>query len=667
MKFQWPFLSLFGILLISHCSAENLDDNQLIHALPFNSVTFQGEFWGARQEVLQHVTIRHMLDQCEKTGRTGNFDLAAAALKGEKTGEYHTSYPFDDSDVYKVIEAASYLLHNNKDSVLDKAVDRLIERIAAAQEKDGYLYTARTFGGRPPQDWIGDNRWASLYLSHELYNIGHLMEAALAHRLATGKTTLWAIAESALNLVMKEFGPGKRENPPGHQEIELALIQWYKVGRDPRHLDLARFFLDSRGNHSRRESYGEYSQDHLPIALQDKAVGHSVRAMYMYAAMADLMAMGLRPEYRKVLETVWTDIISKKMYLTGGLGSDGSFEGFGPAYHLPNLTAYAETCASVAAFFWQQRMFLASGDSRYVDVMERMLYNGILSGISQSGDRFFYTNPLASEGKVQRKSWFGCACCPPNVSRLIASLGGYVYALQDNMLYVNFYAQNRAVFNFIDQSWTVTQTTRYPYDGTVRMAISPRHPTQATLKLRIPGWARGKPVPSDLYRQHMPPLEPVKLKLNGREKAFRLVNGYAEIRRTWTTGDSIELTLPMPVQQITAHPAVTSDRGRQAIERGPLVYCMEDPDNEGQIQNRTLPMNVHFHVIKDPHLFGGIEKICAEGRQRNPEQPGSASHPVTLTWIPYHCWAQRTPSGMRVWISNEEETGPFTAVQFRND
>lgn len=665
MNMARTLTTFFCIALSFPAAATTAGPKEPFRAIPFEAVRFEGGFWGVWQETLRRVTIPHMLDQCEKTGRTQNFDLAAAALKGETVGPYCSRYPFDDSDVYKVIEAASYLLHQHRDPELENAVDQIIRRIGGAQEKDGYLYTSRTFGGKPPQDWQGATRWSSLDLSHELYNIGHLMEAAQAHRTATGKTTLWNIAEAALKLVMEEFGPGRRENPPGHQEIELALVKWFRTSGDPRHLDLARFFLEARGRHSGRKSYGEYSQDHLPVVLQDKAVGHSVRAMYMYTAMADLLSLENHPGYRRVLETVWQDIVSSKMYLTGGLGSDGSCEGFGPAYHLPNLTAYAETCASVAAFFWQQRMFLASGDSRYPDVMERMLYNGILSGISLSGDRFFYTNPLASDGKFKRQPWFGCACCPPNVSRLIASLGGYIYAQRGDSLIVNLYAQSRADFKFLHQTWTVTQHTRYPTDGRVRLRFSPRHRSQAAVLLRIPGWARGKPVPSDLYRQLNPETEPVELRVNGRRISYRLRGAYAEIRRTWRKGDRVDLNLPMPVQRIAAHPAVIADRGKLALERGPLVYCLEDPDNEQSVPTCLLPADSVFEVIQAPDLFGGTTTIRTEMFREGPKLPNHEKRSETLIFIPYHRWAQREPSAMRVWIPLPESQSAATAPFFK--
>lgn len=664
-------LLLGGMFLLPGGQAPTRDHDRVIRAIPFYEVELEDGFWGDRQDTLRRVTIRHMLEQCEKTGRLDNFDLAAAAMKGEKPGTYRSRYPFDDSDVYKVIEAAAYLLHQRVDPELDAAVDRVIARIAAAQEADGYLYTARTFGGKPPQDWVGPSRWSSLYLSHELYNIGHLMEAAVAHRLATGKLNLWKIAAAALDLVAREFRPGRRSDPPGHQEIELALIKWHGVSNDPRHLELARFFLDARGQHFGRQSYGEYSQDHLPVGEQEKAVGHSVRAMYMYTAMADLLARGDRPDYRRVLETVWQDVVGSKLYLTGGLGSDGSFEGFGPAYHLPNASAYAETCASVAAFFWQQRMFLSSGSSRYVDVMERMLYNGILSGISQSGDRFFYTNPLASQGREQRTAWFGCACCPPNVSRLIASLGGYLYAVGNDSLFINFFAQSRARFTFLDQTWTVRQDTRYPWEGRIRIRIDPQRPTAATLRLRIPGWARGEPVPSDLYRQKSPD-EPGKIKLsvNGENQKYRIVDGYAEIRRDWQGDDRIELELPLTIHRVQAHPAVAADRGRLAVERGPLVYCLEGPDNGGQVDGLSLPVAADFRVATQDKPISATTIIQAEGRQRDP------SRILSLTFIPYFSWAQRGPASMAVWIPSDNSTAligdyplrpvPFKRIELRD-
>lgn len=613
----------------------------------FTDVHIKDGFWLPRMETNRTVTIPFAFKMCEDTGRISNFALAGGLVKGDYRGEY----PFNDSDVYKIIEGASYSLSLHPDPNLDKYLDELIAKVAAAQEKDGYLYTARTTKA-PLQDWFKAERWANLFMSHELYNVGHLYEAAAAHFQATGKRSLLNVALKNADLIVREFGPGKRTNPPGHQVIEMGLAKLYRLTGKEEYLNLAKFFLDSRGRAEGRKLYGEYSQDHRPVIEQDEAVGHAVRAAYMYAGMADVAALSGDAGYVKAIDRIWENVVSKKLYLTGGIGARGGGEAFGPNYDLPNETAYAETCASIGNAFWNHRLFLLSGDAKYIDVLELVLYNGLLSGISLSGDRFFYSNPLESSGQHSRSPWFACACCPSNISRFMPSFPGYVYAARNGTLYVNLFVGGSASIKMGNKTAAISQETRYPWDGAVRINVSPEEEGEFAVFVRIPGWAQNRPLPSDLYRFLDRSNEQATLKVNGEPVALDLDKGFARIRRIWKKGDVIDLNLPMSIRRVLANDQVAEDRGKAALELGPVIYCAEWPDNGGHVSNLALADDAQLHSKYRPDLLNGIAVIEGKatgltlnkkGKVRQEEQNFAA--------IPYYAWAHRGAGEMAVWLA----------------
>ena len=631
--------------------------------VPFTDVHLTDSFWAPRLDTNRTVTIPHIFKESEDTGRVKNFELAEAALAGAPGGTFCTRFPFDDSDVYKSIEAASYALATHADPDLDKHVDGLIAKIAAAQEPDGYLYTSRTIGGPPPQDWLGKERWSHLYMSHELYNVGHLYEAAAAHFQATGKKNMLAVAVKSADLVAKEFGPGKRTNPPGHEEIEIGLVKLYRVTGTRKYLDLANWFIDARGKTEGRIPYerdgrqellyGEYAQDDKPLVEQTTAVGHAVRAGYLYAGAADVAALTGNAAYIAALDKIWADMVGTKLYITGGIGAAGGWEGYGPPYRLPNASAYAETCANIATFLWNSRMQRLELDGKYADVMERILYNGVLSGISLSGNRFFYPNPLASFGQHERVPWFSCACCPPNVARILASVPGYFYAATGDKVYVNLYAQGTGKMKAGGTDLELAQTTDYPWKGDIKIEIKPAKAAEFTLAVRIPGWALNRPVPSDLYAYPEPAEGGPSLKVNGAPVALGLDKGYALITRTWKAGDVVELSLPMPVRRVAANEAVEADRGRVAIERGPLVYCAEWTDNDGRVSNIVLADGAQLAIEARPDLLGGVVVIKGDAEAVSEKAGKIVSEKKPVTLIPYYAWANRGKGEMAVWLARE--------------
>lgn len=643
--------ALTMVLIISGACRKETSLDYQAKPVEFTAVSLDDVFWAPRLEVNRTVTVPHNFKMSEETGRIKNFELAEAALAGKKDGKFLTRYPFDDSDVFKIIEAASYTLAVEPDPELEKYLDSLIDKIAAAQEPDGYLYTARTIGGPPPVDWLGKERWSYLYMSHELYNLGHLFEGAVAHYQATGKKNLLTVATKAADLVVQEFGPGKRQDPPGHQEIEIGLVKLYRVTGKKEYLDLAKFFIDVRGKGENRKLYGEYSQDHKPFLEQEEAVGHAVRAGYFYAGVADVAALTGEKAYLTPLNKIWEDVVSSKIYLTGGIGATGAWEGYGPRYHLPNATAYAETCAAIATFLWNSRMFRLEEDGKFVDVMERILYNGILSGISLSGDRFFYPNPLASFGQHERTAWFACACCPPNVARLLTSMPGYIYAVTKNKVYVNLYAQGQAKMKIDKVDLKVRQTTSYPWKGEVTLELEPRKPVEFTLMVRIPGWAVNQPVPSNLYSyMDSAPGEP-SLRVNGEPVSLDISQGYVPLTRVWRAGDKVELSLPLQPRRVVAHEEVKADRGLVAIERGPLVYCAEWPDNGGRVSNLVLPDQSVLKEEYRPDLLNGVYVINSDGYALAEKSGKIVSEKKQVIFIPYYAWANRGRGEMAVWIA----------------
>ena len=618
--------------------------------VPMTRVTFSDAFWAPRLDTVRGVTINATFKQSEITGRIKNFEIAG----GDASGEFCSRYAFDDSDVYKIIEGASYALAVRPDPALDGYLDTLIAKIAKAQEPDGYLYTARTINPAKTMAMAGKERWTNEQDSHELYNLGHLYEAAVAHVQATGKKSLLSVATKSADLVARTFGPAGLRYPPGHQEIEIGLVKLYRVTGDPKYLALAKFFLDERGNPAGHTLYGEYSQDHKPVVDQDTAVGHSVRAAYMYSAMADVAALTGDARYVAALDRLWEDVVVRKLYLTGGIGASGAWEGFGPAYDLPN-SAYAETCASIANALWNFRMFLLKQDARYMDIYERAVYNAMLSGISLKGDTFFYPNPLLSLGQHERSPWFACACCPSNLPRFMLSMPGHAYAVGGDRLFVNLFVQGKARVGMPGGEVVVEQQTRYPWDGDVSIRVSPAKAGPFALHLRVPGWAMDHPVPGDLYRDLESARDIVTLKVNGLLVPIRLERGFAVIARDWAAGDRVDLHLPMPIRRIVAHPAVTADQGRVAIERGPLVYTAEFVDNGGRVTNLILDDQAPLTSQWKPELLNGVMTVTGKATAMKMRNGAVVAEPVPLTLIPYYAWAHRGKGEMEVWLARLPE------------
>jgi DUF1680 family protein len=635
-----------------------------ITPVPFTKVKVADSFWLPRIETNRAVTIPFLFKKNEETGRLDNFAIAGGLIKGKYRGER-----YNDTDVYKPIEGASYSLMVHPDPELDRTLDSMIAKIAAAQEPDGYLFTARTSDPAHPQPGIGPERWVEETVSHELYNAGHLYEAAVAHFLATGKRSLLDVAIKNADLVASVFGPDRRHGFPGHQEIELALVKLYRVTGNEKYLALAKYFLDQRGREVKLTQYPpgnrfaiynepEQIQAHKPVLEQDEAVGHAVRLTYMASGMADIAAITGDPAYLGAVERLWTNVVEKKMYLTAGVGSRHDRERFGEDYELPNLTGYLETCASIGMAFWNQRMFLLTGDAWYVDIMERAMYNGILAGVSLDGRAFFYGNPLESDGKFRfnqgqlgRAPFFGTACCPGNISRFLPSMPGYIYAVRGDVLYVNLFVQGEGTADVGGRKVTLKQETRYPWDGSVRITIEPEATSAWTLLLRIPGWARDEAVPGGLYRFADNLKEKPTLKVNGKAVVLALDKGFARVRRDWKKGDVIELNLPMPVRRVVAHEAVKDDAGKVALERGPLVYCAEWPDNGGRVLNLALPEGRPLRAEFQPDLLNGVAVIKGEATAAAKDPDGqTAAKKQPFLAIPYYAWAHRGPGEMAVWL-----------------
>jgi DUF1680 family protein len=630
-----------------------------VKPVPFTAVHVNDAFWAPRIETNRAVTIPFAFQKDEETGRLDNFVRAAMALKGEKFANHKPPpYPFDDTDIYKVIEGASYTLSVHPDPKLDAYLDFLIAKIAAAQEPDGYLYTARTIDPLTPHLWAGPQRWVlESDKSHELYNLGHLYEAAAAHYQATGKRSLLDIAIRTADLLDRTFGPGKQVIWPGHQITEMGLAKLYRVTGERRYLDLAKFMLDMRGPDGRAGSGREYNQSQAKVVDQTEAVGHAVRATYMYSGMADVAALTGDSAYVNAIDRIWENVAGKKLYITGGIGATGSGEAFGKNYELPNMTAYNETCAAVGNDYWNHRLFLLHADAKYIDVMERTLYNGVISGVSLDGTTFFYPNPLESNGQHARSPWFGVACCPGNITRFMASVPGYVYAQRGDALWVNLYMASNAEIK-LDAGRTVrmTQETRYPWDGAVRMTVNPDQAGPLTVHVRIPGWARNEPVASDLYRYaDKAPAAPV-LKVNGKPALLQIEKGYVALTRDWKTGDTIELDLPMPVRRVLANDQVAADRGRVALERGPVVYTAEWVDNPGgKVRSLMLPDSAKLTAEFQPALLKGVTVIKGKAVALSYDAKGTVQKSAgNFTAIPYYAWANRGRGQMTVWIPNSE-------------
>jgi len=646
-----PFFALCGQLLTPK-------PDYPIRPADFAQVKLEDEFWAPRLKANRTVTIPYLFKLDDETGRTDNFRLAAGLIKGKHTGKR-----YNDSDVFKAMEAAAYSLRAYPDQELRKKLDELVVIVGKAQEADGYLFTTRTIDPKNPAPGAGAERWSNLRVSHELYNVGHMYEAAVAHHIATGERSFLDIALKNADLLVRTFGPGKRRAFPGHQEVEIGLSKLYRVTGNRQYLDLARFFLDERGHYHGGETYPadspfviynseEYLQNHRPVLEQTEAVGHAVRATYMYTGMADVSALGGWPEYAAAIDRLWDNVAEKKLYITGGIGSTGEYEAFGADYELPNAHAYAETCASIGNALWNQRLFELHGDAKYIDVLERIVYNGLISGVSLSGDRFFYQNPLESAGKYERSSWFEVACCPANVARFLPTLPGYIYATGGDSLYINLFAAGSANVELAGRSVHLIQETKYPWEGTVKILVNARPGGTFTVKLRIPGWAQNRPVPTDLYRFLDRSEQPVRLWVNRKPVDFKLEKGYALLRRKWRSNDLIELILPMPDRRVVAHDSVKEDAGKVVLQRGPIVFCAEGIDNGGRALNLVLPDDAKLEHWYRPDLLRGVAIITAKAIAVDRATDGrildQRTHPFMA--VPYFAWGNRGPGEMRVWL-----------------
>ena len=639
--------------------------------VPFTSVKITpNTFWGDRIRAAREVTIPLAFSKCESEHRYKNFEMAAYTLQhpghpGLQTPEWDVSkfmgFSFDDTDVYKTIEGASYVLQTFPDEKMKAYIDSVLDVVGAAQEPDGYLYTARTINPEHPHQWSGKNRWeAEEILSHELYNLGHMVDAACAHYQATGSDKFLNIAKCYADCVVKEVGAnaGQACVVPGHQIAEMALARLYVITGEKKYLEEAKFLLDYRGKTGRKDVY---SQSDKPVVNQTEAWGHAVRAGYMYAGMADVAALLGDTAYIKAIDTIFENIVGKKYYLTGGVGARHEGESFGADYELPNLTAYNETCAAISMVYLFERMFLLHGDAKYIDCLERTLYNGVISGMSVDGGKFFYPNPLSSDGHycfnadstMTRQPWFGCACCPSNLSRFIPSMPGYVYGVRENNLYVNLFAANTATINVAGKEVTLEETTQYPWDGDISIKINKivnrkSSNRQFTMMIRIPGWVQDKVVPSDLYAFSDDVKSDYKISVNGTPVAhYQLNNGYLAIDRNWEKGDVVRIHFDMPVRTVVANSHVADDCGRVAVERGPLVYCAEWADNEGiNPHELQLAQQPQFKV----EAGYGIKNTEGDGKTFNVTAITAQAQEGSVKLIPYYAWNHRGAGKMDVWL-----------------
>lgn len=647
--------------------------------VPFTAVKITpNTFWGDRIQAAREVTIPLAFSKCESEHRYKNFEMAAYTLQhpghpGLQTPEWDVAkfmgFSFDDTDVYKTIEGASYVLQTYPDAKLKAYIDSVLDVVAAAQESDGYLYTARTINPQHPHGWAANKRWAAEeHASHELYNLGHMVDAACAHYQATGSTKFLDIAKRYADCVVREVGPnaGQACVVPGHQIAEMALARLYVLTGEKKYLDEAKFLLDYRGKTPHKDVY---SQSDKPVVNQTEAWGHAVRAGYMYAGMADVAALLGDSSYIKAIDTIYENIVSRKYYLTGGVGARHGGEAFGADYELPNLTAYNETCAAIAMVYLFERMFLLHGDAKYIDCLERTLYNGVISGMSVDGGKFFYPNPLSSDGRYRfnadgtmtRQPWFGCACCPSNLCRFIPSMPGYIYGVRDNDLYVNLYAANTATLALGGKSVTIQQDTNYPWDGDIAIKVLQNKAKAFNMMVRIPGWVQSRVVPSDLYAYNDDIFSTYEITVNGQKVDSELENGYMVINRNWKKGDVVRIHFDMPVRTVVASPRVSDDRGRVAVERGPLVYCTEWADNEGiDPHHLLLSRKPQFDVLPTYGIENkegngqtfNVTAISAQVQEASISNEGKlAAKDVTIKLIPYYAWNHRGAGKMDVWLA----------------
>ena len=627
-----------------------------ITPVPFTSVKVApGTFWGQRLEASRKVTIPLAFSKCEETGRYTNFSNAAAHLKDPSKVFKVGGLAFDDTDPYKTIEGASYILQTYPDKKLVQYIDSVLDVIASAQEPDGYLYTSRTQNPQHPHEWAGNKRWSKEEdLSHELYNLGHMVEGAIAHYQATGSRKFLDIAIRYADLVCKEVGPtpGQACVVPGHQIAEMALAKLYLVTGDKKYLDEAKFFLDYRG---KTTIVHDYSQAHKPVVEQDEAVGHAVRAAYMYAGMADVAALTGDQGYINAIDAIWDNIVTKKLYITGGIGATSSGEAFGKNYELPNMSAYCETCAAIGNVYVNYRLFLLHGESKYYDVLERTLYNGLISGVSLEGNGFFYPNPLESMGQHQRQAWFGCACCPSNICRFIPSLPGYIYAVKDRDVYVNLFLSNTSQLSVEGKKVALSQSTEYPWNGDITLTIDQNAAGQFALKIRIPGWVRNQVVPSNLYQYSDNKRLGYRITVNGQKVSANITeDGYCTLSRKWKKGDKVQIHFDMEPRTVRANNKVEADRGMVSIERGPLVYCAEHPDNPFDIMGALINQSPKFSMGRTEIAGTPIQTLVTQAQTLKFDNEGKLqTEDQTLTLIPYYAWCHRGSGKMRVWLPQD--------------
>jgi DUF1680 family protein len=642
-----------------------------VHAVPFTQVKLTDKFWLPKIETNRMVTIPASFERCENTGRVKNFTMAA-----EKQGRFCTKYPFDDTDIYKTIEGASYSLAVHPDAKLDHYIDSLITIIAKAQEPDGYLYTARTIDPTHPHEWAGTERWQKeRELSHELYNAGHLYEAAAAHFMATKKRNLFDIALKNADLVCSVFGPDKKHVAPGHEIVEMGLVKLYRLTGKKEYLSTAKFFIEERGHFNGYDAKskdpwksGSYWQDDKPVTEQDEAEGHAVRAGYLYSAIADVAALTGDDSLLRAIDKIWENMISKKFYVQGSVGAKGDGERFGGNYELPNETAYNETCAAIANVYWNYRMFLLHGDSKYMDVLEKSLYNGLISGVGLDGKSFFYTNAMQVKQKTAggfgngftggdveaaRSGWFECSCCPTNIARLLPAVPGYMYAQKDDNLYINLFINGTADLTVKNTAVQLVQQNNYPWDGALAFTVNPKKAIAFNVLLRIPGWVQNSVVPSDLYQfENTSTVKPV-IKVNGNPVEYTIQNGYAVIGKSWKKNDVISVDLPMEVRRITANKNLKDDIGKVALQRGPLVYCAEWADNNGHTSNIIMPAGTQFTNEFKPDLLNGVMVLTAEVPAVVVSNDNVNTVKQAFTAIPYYSWANRGKGEMMIWFPEQ--------------
>ncbi|HZY79543.1 MAG TPA: beta-L-arabinofuranosidase domain-containing protein [Cyclobacteriaceae bacterium] len=641
MKILAPLATLFTVVLLYSCSEPKppTSGSYPISSIDIKNVILTDSFWLPKVKLIQDTTIHHAFEKCAEEGRMDNFLVAGKVKPGKTRG----AMPFDDTDLYKTIEGASYSLISMPNPELEVYLDSIISIIKVGQEPDGYLTTWFTIDqSAPPANWVkpSKERWENEITSHELYNSGHLFEAAAAHYWATGKKNLLDIALKNADLLVANFSPDKLHVPPGHQIVETGLIKLYDITHKKDYLALSKYFIDLRGDSTAHKLYGTYYQDHLPVTQQAEAVGHAVRAEYLYAGMTDIAARFNDPSYSSALDNLWDNVVNKKTYLTGGVGALHDGEAFGKNYELPNLTAYAETCASIGSVWWNQKMFQLSGDAKYYDVLERTLYNGLISGISTDGKKFFYTNPLESDGKFMfnrgactRQSWFDCSCCPTNMIRFLPSLAGLIYATKHDTVYTNLFISSEATLKTGDTGMKIVQKTGYPWNGDVIIKLEPEKKTKFTLQVRVPGWLRNEVMPGNLYNYRDAGTTTLSLMINGKEERAGVNNGYLSLTREWSKDDEVRISFPMEVRKVVTSNDVAGNANKVAFEKGPIVYCAEEVDNKNFRQ---------LKVSDDIALTSKRENLLG--------QPVDVLVAKDIKLIPYYLWSNRGVNGMKVWI-----------------